>query len=554
MKKTILAALLFVPACINVYAQEQDYGKKVTVTGSVQSDWQVAVGSQDAGSGLDAGDVRTNTYAEVALMSKHVDAGVRAEYLQHPLAGFEKDFKGWGVPFGYVKVHYNKWDLTAGSFYEQFGSGFILRTYEERSLGIDNHLRGGRLTLRPYKGIQMKVLSGMQRTYWDTSRSAISGADVELNIDQWSKRMSENGTYLTLGASYVNKYERDETLLVDATHRLRFPNFVNAMDFRANFQKNGFNVLAEYALKTQDPGYRNGYIYKKGNVAMLSAAYSKKGMSVLVQAKRSDNMSFNSERSLTYTNAGMVNHLPAFTMDHTYSLAALYPYATQPDGEWAFQGQFGYIFKKGTPLGGKYGTELKLNASYVRGLQRTLLDSPADNLSYGMAGTDGYTTKFFQMGGRYYQDFNVQIDKKINKQLKLNFMYMNQLYNKTVVEGEGGLIHSNILVGEAKYRFNKKYTLRGELQYLRTKDDQRDWGFALVELSLMPHWMFTVSDMWNWGSTNNHYYQASATYNYKSHRLQVGFGRTRAGFNCSGGVCRYVPETKGFTASYNYNF
>ncbi|WP_456002305.1 DUF6029 family protein, partial [Prevotella sp.] len=24
--------------------------------------------------------------------------------------------------------------------------------------------------------------------------------------------------------------------------------------------------------------------------------------------------------------------------------------------------------------------------------------------------------------------------------------------------------------------------------------------------------------------------------------------------NCSGGVCRYIPATKGLTLSYNYNF
>ena len=51
-----------------------------------------------------------------------------------------------------------------------------------------------------------------------------------------------------------------------------------------------------------------------------------------------------------------------------------------------------------------------------------------------------------------------------------------------------------------------------------------------------------------------HYFQAMITGNYKSHRLQIGYGRTRAGFNGNGGVCRYIPASKGFTVSYNYNF
>ena len=65
---------------------------------------------------------------------------------------------------------------------------------------------------------------------------------------------------------------------------------------------------------------------------------------------------------------------------------------------------------------------------------------------------------------------------------------------------------------------------------------------------------FSISDMYNSGDTHTHYYQGFVTFNTGSHRLQLGYGRTRAGLNCSGGVCRYVPATSGMTLSYNYNF
>jgi hypothetical protein len=133
-------------------------------------------------------------------------------------------------------------------------------------------------------------------------------------------------------------------------------------------------------------------------------------------------------------------------------------------------------------------------------------------------------------------------------------MYMNQRYNKTVVEGEGGMIKSNIYIAEGKYRMSDKVTLRGEAQYLHTKQDQGDWLYGLLELSVLPSWMFTVSDMYNSGETNLHYYLGSVMWSYKSHRLMLGYGRTRAGYNCSGGVCRYVPASKGLQLSYNYNF
>jgi hypothetical protein len=133
-------------------------------------------------------------------------------------------------------------------------------------------------------------------------------------------------------------------------------------------------------------------------------------------------------------------------------------------------------------------------------------------------------------------------------------MYMNQIYNKTVVEGEGGRVHSNIFIADGKWQIAPKTSLRTELQYLTTSDDQGDWAYGLIELSLAPHWMVSVSDMYNIGETHIHYYMGGVAFSTGAHRLQLGYGRTRAGYNCSGGVCRYVPASKGFTLSYHFNF
>ena len=554
MKRRLLTVSLALATAMLMNAQD----KKIVVTGSIQSD--ILIPQDDEAIGTEPTDdwALTNTYAEVALQSKYVDAGARFEFLEHPLPGFEKDFKGWGVPYFYVKGRPMKnMEITAGNFYEQFGSGFILRTYEERSLGIDNSLLGGRVVYKPVEGVQLKAITGEQRRYWAHNNSWITGGDVELNIDQWVKSMAEGGTYLTLGTSFVNKHEKasEDDISVGPYYKLNLPENVNAWDVRANLATGGFNILAEYAQKTQDPSFDNGYIYRKGYVAMLSGSYSKRGLSVLLQAKRSDNMSFRSRRSMNGTSS-FLNHLPAFTMDHTYTLAALYPYATHPEGEWAYQAELGYTFKKNTVLGGKYGTGVKVNFSHVHAIEQSPRDLEiAPNQFIGGAGTNGYASSFWKWGDQtYYQDLNIQIDKRVTKDFKLNLMYMNQRYNQTIVEGHGGMIHSDIFVGEGKYKINKKLTLRGELQYLTTKQDQGDWAFALLELSWLPNWMFTVSDEWNCGETDLHYYQGLVTFNYKSHRIQAGYGRTRAGYNCSGGVCRYVPAQKGFTISYNYNF
>ena len=182
-----------------------------------------------------------------------------------------------------------------------------------------------------------------------------------------------------------------------------------------------------------------------------------------------------------------------------------------------------------------------------------------------LAGTDGYTSKFFKWGDQtYYQDLDITLSRRFSKAFKLNLMYMNQRYNISQIQQHvGGIVHSDIFVADGSIQLAPKTILRVETQYLRTKQDEGDWLFGLAELSLAPHWMLTVSDMWNCGdsdptmrsdNTHYHYYQALVTYNIGSHRLQAGYGRTREGINCSGGVCRKIPAQKGFTLSYNYNF
>lgn len=534
--------------------------ENVTLNGSIQSDILLPQEDKAIGTKYDSNsDILTNTYADLHLRSKWVDAGARVEFMEYPLPGFERDFQGWGVPHIYVKGKFGSgWEITLGDFYDQFGSGFIFRAYEERSLGIDNSIRGLRLNMSAIDGLNLKVLGGLQRRYWDWDDEAIvGGADAELSIDRFSTKMQDKGINWMVGASFVAKKEDDEMIMVNPVQRLNLPEVVSAFDVRTRYQQGNYSLMAEYAMKSQDPSFDNGYIYKKGNALMLSASYSKRGMSALVQAKRSEDMSFRSRRSVNGTSV-FLNHMPAFAYQHTYALAALYPYATQmANGEWAMQGEFGYTFKRNTALGGKYGTTLKLNMSYIRAIDREPVTDGK------LMGTDGYTSSFFKFGDEtYYQDINLQLEKKISKAFKLNLMYMNQRYNQGVIEGHGGMINSNIFVGEGKYQFNKKLTLRGELQYLTTSHESGDWMYGLLELSVLPYLMFTVSDMYGKPAINGgleygdkeHYYMASVTFNYNAHRIMAGYGRTRAGYNCSGGVCRYVPASKGVNISYNYSF
>ena len=172
------------------------------------------------------------------------------------------------------------------------------------------------------------ALGGKQRRYWEHNSAWLWGADAEWNISEAFPR-SFGGDYgLTVGFSYVGKHEKETLVMTDDNaFRLRLPETTAAFDGRVNLKLKDFSILAEAATKNNEPSADNNYTYRRGSAFMLSGAYSSKGFSALLQAKRSDNMSWRSDRDMTGVSS-FINHLPAFTMTQTYALAAMYPYAT----------------------------------------------------------------------------------------------------------------------------------------------------------------------------------------------------------------------------------
>ncbi len=61
---------------------------------------------------------------------------MRYENYQNVMLGFPSGlFRGEGISYRYARLNRDRWNITVGNFYEQFGSGLIFRSYEERGLG-----------------------------------------------------------------------------------------------------------------------------------------------------------------------------------------------------------------------------------------------------------------------------------------------------------------------------------------------------------------------------------------------------------------------------------
>lgn len=550
----IIATALLIGASTGASAQGIMGGH---VTGNVQLDGQMSradsvIGAQDVPEKL-----LMNARADILYTLGDFSAGLRFEMYEKPLLGFDAQYEGEGLANYFVSYNGKRLSVTAGNFYEQFGSGMILRTYEDRYLGLDNSIRGLNVTLRPIDGITIKGLIGKERVYWFYSEGLVRGIDGEVNLGSLIKPLGESKFRAILGAGFVSRYEGDETIpsSADPEYRLNLPLNVGATSLRAELGYGNWSLQAEYAYKGQDPNTMNGYIYRPGQGLLLNLNYSQRGFSAGIQAKRIDNMGFKTDRSQSGEML-YINYLPAITKNHTYAFLAMYPYATQVNGEQGLQADVMYKFKKGTFLGGTYGTDLHLNSSVVYGLDTTII---------GGAGTEGYEVNS-GLGQTLYGDVSVEIAKKLSKTVKLTATYAYQVFNPVVENEPGSLHHNNIVVADVLWKVSKGHTLRFEGEWMESDsyydasdpahNDRRagDWIMGLVEWNIGTHWFITASDQYAYNDGVGNYYNFTLGYTHGATRLQVGYGKQREGLLCIGGVCRVVPASNGLTFSLTTSF
>ena len=527
------------------------------VTGNVQVDGQMSradsvIGAQDVPEKL-----LMNARADILYTNGDFSAGLRFEMYENPLLGFDPQYKGEGLANYFVSYNGEKLSITAGNFYEQFGSGMILRTYEDRYLGLDNSLRGVNVTLRPFDGVTIKALAGKQRCYWYYGDGLVRGVDGEVSLNSVLPFLADSKFRATIGGGFVSKYEDDENIpsYINPEERLNLPLNVGAGSVRADLGYGNWSLQAEYARKGQDPSAMNGYIYRPGQGLLLNLTYSQRGFSAGIQAKRIENMGFKSVRSQSGEML-YINYLPAITKNHTYAFLSMYPYATQVNGEQGLQADVMYKFKKGTFLGGEYGTDVHVNSSVVYGLDTTVT---------GFAGTDGYDVNS-GVGQTLYGDVSVEVAKKLSKTVKLTTTYAYQVFNPVVENEPGSLHHNNIVVADLSWKVSKKHSLRFEAEWMGSDShydaddpehsDRRagDWLMGLVEWNIGTHWFVSASDQWAYNDGVGNYYNLSVGYTHGATRLQVGYGKQREGLLCIGGVCRLVPASNGLTFSLTTSF
>ena len=518
------------------------------------------------------GNFGSNDYIKVDYSKGRFSAGVQVDAYLPGLYGYDmytyqqRDTKLTGFLTKYIQWEDQNWGVRVGDIFDQFGNGLIFRSYEDRALGFNNSLAGARAHYNLNNMVSVKVIAGMPRLYDVRSNNLVYGADLALSISDmvgWENGIiGIEGSYVGRRDSDISAFNVEDWETGEITNILAGKEMLNMVSGRLNFEFAGVTLRGEYAAKLNEDLFNPTLPTAKGNVIYLDLGYNYKRFSASATFRRMENMTTAIDnRPVGIGGGNVMNYVPLLTRQHTYSLANLNPYR-------------GSSVHTGGEIGGQLDLYYSLRNPKARGKYWNF------HLNFSMFNTVDHFNQIYQQdmeGRNVWLDLNFDVERQWNKQVKTTFLYSFQRWDEEINHYDSPMAHycrSHIFVGDVTYKFNKKHSMRFEAQYLASNDYEGDWVAATIEYNLAPKFSFYVSDMWNCekmqdGAYGNyymdldtyegdnyllHYYQVGASFTHNSFRAQLSYGRNRAGFVCSGGVCRFQPAYTGFNLAMTLSF
>lgn len=488
--------------------------------------------------------IGSNNYLKLDYYHGKFSAGVQLEAYLPRLYGYPSEL-GSGdkakLTNYYVTWQDDRFSITAGTFYDQFGSGLLFRAWEDRSLGMNNAVMGARFTYNYKDIVAFKAIWGMPRFGMEFSDTQVRGADLSFSL---SNLLEWKNTSLAVEGSVLNRYWKVPDVLLDEDGK----DYTNGFSGRVNFEHKGFSARLEYVDAGKkyytNPvlGADKEYVEKQGNAQLIELGYNRRGLGINLTARR---LQWMTSRIVwgNESTANLLNYVPAMCTQYTYLLTTLYPYTTQLGqfiGEREIPGEIGgqldvyYNFRRGSALGGKRGMKIHANFSTY----------------YALAKENTVKSR-----NLLYRDLSIDLEKQWTREFKMILLYSMQEYNHTYGNTAATSVQ-HIGVADLQYKFTPKFSTRLELQYLTTQEDNGDWMAALLELNFAPSWSVYGSDMYNHGAETDkvHYYNVGVSYAKSRTRVALSYGRNRAGYVCSGGVCRYTPAFTGVNLQITTSF
>ena len=507
-----------------------------------------------------------------------------------PLLDPQDAYTDHGIGFWQANKVIDRLDITVGSFYDQFGSGILFRSYEQRMIGIDYAMQGIRLKYKLGDRWTLKGFAGNQKgnikNRFGYSKQVMSGLNLEGGFD-----LGKGAKFgdVQVGASAVNRTLDRATMDIlvsningyDLAERF-YPKY-NVYGFNGYFTYSigdfSWNVEGNYKTPEAVLGFENKYVLKPGKVLYSSLSWGKSGIKWLstenapkvteggveremsakerkaweksrqasiginVQARHVDQFSFRTSPTETLLN-GLISYLPSLTRQNPYRLLARYNAPGQALGEDGLQAELEIKPMK--------GLQITANGSYVQSL--------ASNGKMNAAGV--------MQAEKLYHEMYLEFLHTTAQHDKIKWGIQRVYYNQARYEQEPEyqVVKTITPFFEWLHRMEEGRSLRIEAQYLNTPKDQGSFANMMVEFYIKKNLSVAVGDMVNVQPHRYdvmkgviadrvlHYPTFFIGYIEKNTVFTLSYLKQQQGVNCSGGICRVEPAFSGvrFTISSNF--
>lgn len=490
--------------------------------------------------------VGTDNWLELKYSNEkfELETGVRLDFFYNSILRVPTSpYNGVGVGNFFIKKKVKDLTITGGYLYDQIGSGIIYRTFEERSLGIDNALLGARLEYDIKSKVKLKAFAGVQKLKFSVQKPIILGFNANGNFSTKNGKVTFQPGVGVLNRSMDQANINQVVSTIESYDTLgRFVPKYNTYSVTAynTLTAGGFSWYVEGAYKTTEAikkdqihDAKDSLINSAGNCIFTVLNYSTKGLGITLQFKRTENFYLHTSPNATEALFdGLLNFLPPVSRQNSLRLPARYFAPSQENRELAFGAEVTYSPNRKITF--------TLQGSYIRDFLMKKYH-PTDTAFFGEA----YVAGTF----------------KPTKSLEVEVGFMYARYNKFLYRKEGEHdVDAYTPFMELGYKINRKHSIRLEMQYQHVIKDYGQWIYALLEYSFAPHFSFAVSDMWNFkpnpniNPNANHYYSFFAGYTLGPHRFTLSYVKQVEGIVCTGGVCRLEPAFSGVKIGVNSTF
>ncbi len=500
---------------------------------------------------------------DVRLFVNDFTFGLRYEF-DDPIE-FGTSVKGFSRRF----VEYNKdnFNVRAGNFYELFGKGLTLNSFESRGLGFNTQIDGIKLNYK--RTIDKVKIDG-----------TILGGDLNYNDYLVSGRVENYGIragninvspfkVLTVGGSYLSAKGTIPSGSINSNIQTEI------FEGNMNFDYKSIDFTGSYANKHTLllPGALNpNYSDPRGDGGYAAISFTRPSLGINLDYK---NYRFNlvtpdARSSSSPLKALPFQNAPTCIKEYSWTLLSRYPHPVDLGDEVGFQLDGFYspkenlTFNLNASLSSRHynyqNADTGTLTRYQR-IDRSLAFLPSPNASYSP-----------------YWEFYVEAEYYYKKNMKIKVAFGRQYSNTYSITdpSSSDIVTTTNFPLEITYDFLKKYSAKliAETQFVSNSTrlpDQKSFFNEYLSLSLSKSPDIIINgtvevstDKQDPSRTDinkmvlNKFFLwgiAEVTYKFSSaNSMTISYGDERGGLKCSSGICRYVNPFHGFRLMVINNF